>query len=106
MALQLPDIQDELPLFTYGAASQPDWTASASAPPKREKREKRETGRPWYSESDGLAQQQDGAAPGAGLRVEDEQAVDGAGPPVGHLGAGALQREAVVLDAAQRGAQI
>jgi hypothetical protein len=47
------------------------------------------------SESDGFAEQQDGAAPGVGLCVEDEQAVDGAGLPVGHLGAGAFQWEAV-----------
>ena len=57
-------------------------------------------------EADGCAEQQDGAAPGAGFRVEDEQAVDGAGRPVGDLGAGAFQRKAVVFDAAQRGAQI
>jgi len=48
------------------------------------------------SESDGLAEEQDGAAAGIGFGVEDEQAVDGAGPPVGHPGAGAFQREAVV----------
>ena len=58
------------------------------------------------SESDGFAEQQDGAAPGAGFCVEDEKAVDGAGPSVGHLGAGAFQREAVVFNAAQRGAQV
>jgi len=45
------------------------------------------------------AEQQHGAAPGIGFRVEDEQAVDGAGPPVGFLGAGAFQREGVVFDA-------
>ena len=43
--------------------------------------------------------------PGVGFRVEDEQAVDGAGLPVGDLGAGAFQREGVVFDAAQRGGQ-
>jgi hypothetical protein len=30
------------------------------------------------SESDGFAEQRDGAAPGVGFRVEDEKAVDGA----------------------------
>jgi hypothetical protein len=34
------------------------------------------------SEADGFAEQQDGAASGVGFRVEDEKAVDGAGPPV------------------------
>src|SRR5258707_7398162 len=58
------------------------------------------------SKSDGLAEQQDGTAPGAQLRVEDEEAVDGTGRPVGHLGAGAFQRKAVVFDAAQRSAQV
>src|SRR5215471_18287923 len=58
------------------------------------------------SESDGFAEQQDGAAPGVRFRVEDEKAVDGAGLPVGHLGTGAFQREGVVFDAAQRGAQV
>ena len=58
------------------------------------------------SESDGLAEQQDGAAPWVGFRVEDEQVVDGAGLPVELLGAGAFQREAVVCDAAQRGGQV
>ena len=58
------------------------------------------------SEPDGLAEQQDETAPGVGFRVEDEQAVDGAGLPVGRLGPGALQREAVVFDAAQRGGQV
>src|SRR5262252_6495274 len=58
------------------------------------------------SESDGFAEQQDDAAPGVGFCVEDEQAVDGAGLPVSHLDAGAFQREAVVFNAAQRGAQV
>src|SRR5262249_52558870 len=58
------------------------------------------------SKSDGFAEQQDGAAPGVGFRVQDEQAVDGAGLPVGLLGAGVFQREAVVLDAAQPGGQV
>src|SRR5215471_17643536 len=58
------------------------------------------------SESDGFAEQQDGAASGVGFCVEDEKAVDGAGLPVDHLGAGAFQRESVVFDAAQRGAQV
>jgi hypothetical protein len=44
--------------------------------------------------------------PGVGFGVEDEQVVDGAGLPVGRLGAGAFQREAVVFDAAQRGGQV
>ena len=61
---------------------------------------------PGGSESDDFAEQQDGAAPGVGFCVEDEKAVDGAGLPVGHLGAGAFQREGVVFDAAQRGAQV
>src|SRR6516165_9113363 len=58
------------------------------------------------SEADGFAEQQDGAAPGVEFCVEDEQAVDGAGGPVGYLGAGAFQRKAVVFDAAQRGGQV
>jgi hypothetical protein len=61
---------------------------------------------PRISESDGFAEQQDGAAPGVGFCVEDEKAVDGARPPVGDLGADAFQREGVVFDAAQRGAQV
>src|SRR5215472_7858543 len=58
------------------------------------------------SESDGFAEQQDGAASGLEFCVEDEKTVDGAGLPVGYLGAGAFQREGVVFDAAQRGAQV
>src|SRR5260370_30854415 len=58
------------------------------------------------SESDGFAEQQDGAASGVGFCVEDEKVVDGAGLPVDRLGAGAFQREGVVFDAAQRGAQV
>src|SRR5215471_18146590 len=58
------------------------------------------------SESDGFAEEQDCTAPGVGFRVEDKKAVDCAGLPVGHLGAGAFQREGVVFDAAQRGAQV
>ena len=58
------------------------------------------------SEADGFAEQQDGAASGVEFCVEDEEAVDGAGGPVGCLGAGAFQREAVVFDAAQRGGQV
>src|SRR5438034_3604074 len=61
---------------------------------------------PGGSESDGFAEQQDGAAPGVGFCVEDEKAVDGTGPPIRHLSAGAFQREAVVFNAAQRGAQV
>src|SRR5215471_5372616 len=58
------------------------------------------------SESDGIAEQQDGAASWLEFCVEDEKAVDGAGLPVGHLGAGGFQREAVIFDPAQRGAQV
>jgi EmrB/QacA subfamily drug resistance transporter len=58
------------------------------------------------SESDGFAEQQDGTAPRVRFRVEDEHAVDGAGLPVDLHGAVAFQREAVVLDAAQRGAHV
>src|ERR1700733_7182832 len=61
---------------------------------------------PGDSESDGFAEQQHGAAPGVRLRVEHQKVVDGAGLPVGHLAAGAFQREGVVFDAAQRGAQV
>ena len=61
---------------------------------------------PEVSESDGFAEEQDDTSPGAGFCVEDEKAVDGAGLPVGHLGAGAFQWEGVVFDAAQRGAQV
>jgi EmrB/QacA subfamily drug resistance transporter len=64
-------------------------------------------GRPQLaSESDGFPEQQDGAAPRAGLGVEDEHAVDGTGLPVGRQGTAVFQREAVVLDAAQSGAQV
>src|ERR1035438_1047352 len=58
------------------------------------------------SESDGFAEQQDGAAPGLGFCVQDEKAVDGTGPPVGRLGAGAFQRKGMLFDAAQGGAQV
>jgi Sigma-70 region 2 len=58
------------------------------------------------SEANGFAEQQDGAPPGVEFCVEDEQAVDGARGPVGCLGAGAFQREAVVFDAAQCGGQV
>ena len=58
------------------------------------------------SKSDGFAEQQDGAASGVRFCVEDEQAVDGAGLPVGHLGTRAFQREAVLFDAAQRCGQV
>src|SRR5215472_10904028 len=61
---------------------------------------------PEVSESDGFAEQQDDTAPGVGFCVEDEKAVDGAGLPVGHLGAGVFQWEGVVFDAAQRSAQV
>jgi hypothetical protein len=46
-------------------------------------------GRLLVSESDRLAEQQNDAVPGVGFRVEDEQAVDGAGLSVADLGAGA-----------------
>ena len=51
------------------------------------------------SESDGLAEQQHGAAPGIWFRAEDEKVVDGAGLPVSHLGAGAFQREGATRSA-------
>ena len=41
-----------------------------------------------------------------GFGVEKGKVVDGVGPSVGRLGAGAFQREAVVFDAAQRGGQV
>jgi hypothetical protein len=40
-------------------------------------------GRLLVSESDRFTEQQHGAVPGVGFRVEDKQAVDGAGLPVG-----------------------
>src|SRR5260370_12283931 len=40
------------------------------------------------------------------LCIEDEKAVDGTGPPIDLLGAGALQRKGGFFDTAQRGAQI
>ena len=58
------------------------------------------------SVADRLAQQQHGAAPGMRLGVEDQHPVDGARPPVDDLDAGALQRQDVILDPAQRGAQV
>src|SRR5215510_5003445 len=78
-----------------------------SVPGRRPDRPVSSTGRLLVvSESDGFAEQQDGAASGVGFCVEDEKAVDGAGLPVDHLRAGAFQREAVVFDAAQRGGQV
>lgn len=62
--------------------------------------------RPAGSVSDGLPEKQHGAAPWAGFRIEDEQAVDGAGHPVHRLGSGVLQREGVLLYAAQGCAQV
>lgn len=55
------------------------------------------------SESDGLAEQQDDAAPGLQFGVEDEQPVDATARAVDLHRAVVLQRKAVFFDAAQRG---
>src|SRR5258708_26608297 len=94
------------PHTVRSCSSYEHWWATRSNVPRRTLTAVPQTLVVSQLKSDGFAEQQDGAAPGVRVRVEDEHAVDGTAPPVDLHGAFAFQRKPLVFDPAHRGAQV
>src|SRR5260370_39462921 len=69
------------PHTVRSCSSYEHWWATRSNVPRRTLTAVPQTLVVSQLKSDGFAEQQDGAAPGVRVRVEDEHAVDGTGPP-------------------------